>query len=48
MDLIVVALGYKEYEQITHYINDNVLIVDLTGTIKSEKVRRFYTSTRKD
>jgi predicted dinucleotide-binding enzyme len=47
MDLIIITLGYKEYEQVIQHINSNVLIIDLTGTIKNEKVQRFYTSTRK-
>jgi UDPglucose 6-dehydrogenase len=46
MDVIIIALGYKEYEQLTHYIK-NMLIIDLTGTIKNEKIQRFYTSTGK-
>ena len=48
MDLIIITLGYKEYEQVIQHINSNVLVIDLTGTIKNEKVQRFYTSTRKD
>jgi UDPglucose 6-dehydrogenase len=47
MDLIIIALGYKEYEQVIQHINSNVPIIDLTGTIKNEKVQRFYTSIRK-
>ena len=47
MDLIIITLGYKEYEQVIQHVNSNVLIIDLTGTIKNEKVQRFYTSTRK-
>jgi UDPglucose 6-dehydrogenase len=35
MDLIVITLGYKEYEEITQHISDNLLIIDLIGTIKS-------------
>ena len=48
MDLIVITLGYKEYEEITQHISNNLLIIDLTGTIKSVKSQRFYASTRKD
>jgi UDPglucose 6-dehydrogenase len=48
MDLIVITLGYKEYEEITQHISNNLLIIDLTGTIKSVKAQRFYASTRKD
>jgi UDPglucose 6-dehydrogenase len=47
MDLVIITLGYKEYEQVIQHINSNILIIDLTGTIKNEKVQRFYTSTRK-
>jgi UDPglucose 6-dehydrogenase len=47
MDLIIITLGYKEYEQVIQHINNNVLIIDLTGTIKNEKIQGFYTSTRK-
>jgi UDPglucose 6-dehydrogenase len=48
MDSIVIALGYKEYEQIIHHINDHVLIIDLTGTVKNGKVQRFYASIGKE
>jgi UDPglucose 6-dehydrogenase len=48
MDSIVIALGYKEYEQIIHHINDHVLIIDLTGTVKNEKAQKFYASIGKD
>jgi UDPglucose 6-dehydrogenase len=48
MDLIVITLGHKEYEEIIQNISSNLLIIDLTGTIKSVKAQRFYASTRKD
>jgi UDPglucose 6-dehydrogenase len=42
MDLIVITLGYKEYEQIIQHINNDVLIVDLIGATKNEKAHKFY------
>ena len=48
MDLIIITLPYKEYEQIIQHVNNTIPIIDLTGTIKSGKVWRFYTSARKD
>jgi len=48
MDSIVIALGYMEYEQIIHHINDHVLIINLTGTVKNEKTQKFYASIGKD
>jgi UDPglucose 6-dehydrogenase len=42
MDLIVIALGYKEYEQIIQHINNDVLVVDLIGATKNEKAQKFY------
>ena len=48
MDLIIITLPYKEYEQIIQHVNNTIPIIDLTGTIKNGKVWRFYTSARKD
>ena len=48
MDLIIITLPYKEYEQIIQHVNNAIPIIDLTGTIKNGKVWRFYTSARKD
>jgi len=48
MDLIIITLPYKEYEQIIQQVNNTIPIIDLTGTIKNRKVWRFYTSARKD
>jgi UDPglucose 6-dehydrogenase len=48
MDLVIIGLGYKEYEEIVRYINGDVLVVDLTGTIENERIQRFYASPRKD
>jgi len=48
MDLIIITLPYKEYEQIIQHVNNTIPIIDLTGTVKNGKVWRFYTSARKD
>jgi hypothetical protein len=48
MDLVIIALGYKEYEEIVRYINGDVLVVDLTGTIENERIQKFYASPRKN
>ena len=47
MDLVIIALGYKEYEETVRHINGDVLVVDLTGTIENERIQRFYASPRK-
>jgi UDPglucose 6-dehydrogenase len=47
MDSVVIALEYKEYEEIVRYINDDVLVVDLTETIENERIQKFYASPRK-
>jgi len=44
VDAIVVTLGYEEYKQLPLTIYDKALVIDMTGTILHEKIRRFYTS----
>ena len=46
VDAVIVTLGYDEYRLIPPDIYDNALVIDMTGEITHEKVRRFYTSNK--
>jgi UDPglucose 6-dehydrogenase len=47
MDAILITVGYKEYEQALQHVNDDALIIDVTGTLKDNKVLKFYSSAKK-
>jgi UDPglucose 6-dehydrogenase len=47
MDAILITVGYKEYEQALQHVNDDALIFDVTGTLKDNKVLKFYSSAKK-